>query len=116
MSIAYTITAVVLSLVLVGSGRGKLVRDPRVTEGMSKAQVPQTWYAPLALVEFAGALGLLIGIAWRPLGVAAAIGVVLYFVGAVLAHLRAKDTAGAGVPGAILLLAIVVLVLGASSA
>lgn len=114
--VAYAVAAVVLSLVLVGSGRAKLVKDARVVEGLSKAQVPLSWYPPLAMVEFAGALGLLIGIGWRPLGIAAAIGVVLYFVGAVLAHVRARDLAGALVPGAVLVLAVAVLALGVASA
>jgi hypothetical protein len=40
----------------------------------------------------AGALGLIIGL-WVPaLGVAAGVGVVLYFIGAVVAHLRADDS------------------------
>jgi hypothetical protein len=46
--------------------------------------------------EFAGALGLVLGI-WRPpLGVAAGIGLVLYFVGAVVSHLRVSDSKDIG--------------------
>ena len=42
-----------------------------------------------------GAVGLLAGIAFAPLGIAAA-GVALYFVGALIAHLRVKDMTLAG--------------------
>lgn len=47
---------------------------------------------PPAALEIAGALGLLVGLAWWPLGVAAAAGVMLYFVGALGFHARARDT------------------------
>lgn len=113
---AYAVCAVFLAAVLVVSGRAKLIRDPKVQESLDRARVPHSWYAPLAAAELAGAVGLLVGLAWRPLGVAAAVGVVLYFVGAVLAHLRARDAAGAPVPGVLLALAGVTLVLGVLSA
>ncbi len=63
----------------------------------------------LAALEIAGALGLLVGLAWAPLGIAAAIGVVLYFVGAVIAHLRVKDK-GFGPAAGLMVFAIVALV------
>lgn len=113
---AYVVCAVLLSAVLLVSGRGKLVGDPKVRESLDRAEVPPSWYRPLAAAEFAGAVGLLVGIGWRPLGVAAAVGVVLYFIGAVLAHLRARDTAGAPVPAGVLVLSVVALVLGVLSA
>jgi DoxX-like protein len=102
---AYIVAAILVSVVLVASGRGKLVKDEQVVTGLTKARVPLSWYPALALTEFAGALGLLIGIAWRPLGIAAATGVVLYFTGAALAHLTAKDVGGALVPAVILAVA-----------
>ncbi|MEU8007079.1 DoxX family protein [Catellatospora sp. NPDC049111] len=48
-------------------------------------------------------IGLLTGLLWWPVGVAAAIGVILYFVGAIAAHLRQKDWAVT--PAAILAIA-----------
>ena len=41
--------------------------------------------------EFAAALGLVVGIWWPLLGVAAVIGLVLYFLGAIVSHLRVGD-------------------------
>ena len=72
---AYVVCAVLLAAVLAFSARAKLVRDPKVQQSLDRAGVPHSWYAPLAATELAGALGLLVGIAWRPLGVAAAVGV-----------------------------------------
>ncbi|MER6283268.1 DoxX family protein [Streptomyces sviceus] len=60
----------------------------------------------------ASALGLLGGIVYRPFGIAAAIGVVLYFLGAVITHLRAGDVKGVGTPTVIMLVAVAPLVLG----
>ncbi|MER6186169.1 DoxX family protein [Streptomyces sp. NPDC001652] len=64
------------------------------------------------MVKIAGALGLLVGIVYRPLGIAAAIGVVLYFLGAVITYLRGGGKKGSATPGAIMLLAVAPLVLG----
>ncbi|EST38795.1 hypothetical protein N566_05455 [Streptomycetaceae bacterium MP113-05] len=66
----------------------------------------------LALLTFAGAAGLLIGIFYRPLGIAAALGVVLFFIGAVTAHLRAKDVKGLPMPLVLVLVSTAPLVLG----
>jgi hypothetical protein len=71
----------------------------------------------LQLVKIAGALGLLAGIVYRPLGIAAAIGVVLYFLGAVITHVRGGDKSGGDkkgsrTPAVIMLVAVAPLVLG----
>jgi hypothetical protein len=58
--------------------------------------VPLRFFPLLAVCEFAGALGLLAGIGWPPLGVAGGIGLVIYFVGAVVSHLRVGDFKGMG--------------------
>lgn len=116
MSIAYVLTAILLSIVLIGSGRAKLVKDEKITAGLTKVGVPESWFPRLAALELAGALGLLIGIAYRPLGIAAGAGVVLYFAGAVLTHLRARDLKGAPMPAVLLLLAVAPTLLGLATA
>jgi hypothetical protein len=45
----------------------------------------------LGTLKAAGALGLLIGIRVPLIGIAAAVGLVLFFVGAIVTHLRAHD-------------------------
>ncbi|MFE3542812.1 DoxX family protein [Nocardia sp. NPDC059177] len=112
MFIAYVVLAILLSIVLVVSGRAKLVEDEEITSTMTRLGVPLTWLPALAVLEFAGALGLLAGIVYRTFGIAAGIGVVLYFVGAVLSHVRAKDIAGSPVPLVLTLAAAAPVVLG----
>jgi hypothetical protein len=92
MFISYAVVAIVLSLALVISGAAKLAKQPRLVDGLvGQLGVPLPWFPALASAELAGAAGLIIGL-WVPgLGIAAAIGVVLYFIGAVVAHLRAND-------------------------
>jgi|SRR5882724_3655073 len=111
MFIAYTIIAIVMSLLLVSSGVAKLRRNPNLVHGLHEVVgVPLRWIPWLAVCEFAGAAGLLVGIVWWPLGIAAAIGVVAYFIGASIGHVRVKDFKGLPAPSVILLIAIVILV------
>ena len=67
--------------------------------------VPLKYFPLLAAFEFAGALGLVVGIWWPPIGIAAGIGLVLYFVGAVVSHLRVGDIKGIGSAAFMLVLA-----------
>jgi uncharacterized membrane protein len=45
----------------------------------------------VGLAEVAAAVGLVIGLFWRPLGVAAAVGLVVLFIGAIGFHAKAGD-------------------------
>ena len=103
MGIAYLVITIMLAAMVVFSGVGKLRREPRIVQVIHDVVgVPMKYFPLLATCEFAGALGLILGI-WRPsLGVAAAIGLVLYFVGAIVSHLRVGDVRGIG-PAAFLL-------------
>jgi hypothetical protein len=51
-------------------------------------RVPRSWVPRLGVALAAGSLGLLAGFAVPLLGTLAAAGLVLYFVGALIAHLR----------------------------
>jgi hypothetical protein len=56
-----------------------------------RVQVSRRWMVPLGGLLASGAVGLATGIALPALGTAAAIGLVLYFICAVTAHLRVRD-------------------------
>ncbi|MFL1377964.1 MULTISPECIES: DoxX family protein [unclassified Nocardiopsis] len=64
-------------------------RHPR--EQADLLGVPHTWIPVLGSLLGAGALGLLVGAAVPAVGLAAAAGLVLYFAGALVTHLRAGD-------------------------
>jgi hypothetical protein len=103
--IAYVALAALLSVMLVGSATAKLKKGPAIVTTLASLDVPLSWFGWLGSIEVAGALGLLAGIVVGSLGVAAAVGVVLYFVGAGVAHLRAKDLKPLATPVVILLAA-----------
>jgi DoxX-like protein len=97
MGTVYLVMAVLVALMVAFSGLGKVRRDRRQVKVIHETVgVPLKYFPLLAVCEFAGALGLLAGIWWPTLGVAAAIGLVLYFVGAIVSHLRVGDIKGVG--------------------
>jgi Flp pilus assembly protein TadB len=100
--IAYTVIAVLLTLALVPSAYAKLTKNKRIVDGLTGIGVPLGIFPFLASCEIAGAAGLLVGLWYAPLGIAAAIGLVLYFLGAVGAHVRKRDFTG--LPNALVIL------------
>ncbi|GAA4580711.1 hypothetical protein GCM10023194_09840 [Planotetraspora phitsanulokensis] len=54
-------------------------------------RLPRSWAPVLGMLLAAGSLGLLGGFALPMLGTLAAAGLVLYFIGALLAHLRVES-------------------------
>lgn len=94
MNIAYIVVALLLGLLMLFSSYGKFTRNPGVIEGLKKVGVPERYFTLLGIILVLGALGLIAGIWLRPLGLAAAIGSSVYFIGAVISHLRVKDTPG----------------------
>ncbi|MDO0924365.1 DoxX family protein [Streptomyces sp. TG1A-8] len=94
----YVALTLALSAVLAGSAVAMLMRARSMVTRLTALGVPESWLPRLAAVEIAGALGLLAGFAYRPLGVAAGAGALLYFVGAVIVHLRSGDTRGSLAP------------------
>jgi hypothetical protein len=116
MFVAYAVVAVLFALILFVSAAGKFTKQPPVVENVSvKAGVPLSWFPVLASLQALGAIGLIVGL-WVPgIGIAAAAALALYFVGAVVAHLRAGDK-GIVPPMVLLLLSVVCLVLRSASA
>jgi DoxX-like family len=76
-----------------------------------RVRVSHTRMIPLGILLACGALGLLVGFAVPALGTAAAIGLVLYFICALSAHLRVRDRGLGGAAG-FLVLAAAALVTG----
>jgi DoxX-like family len=83
-----------------------------VLANSAKVHVPRSWLPMLGALKLAGAAGLLVGLVGPPaIGIAAATGLVLYFIGAVTAHLRACVLYNIAFPGAYLGLSAASLVL-----
>lgn len=115
MDIANIVVSALLAVVLVASGFGKLTRSKSIVDSLTGIGVPLGLFPLLAACELAGAVGLVVGFWWAPLGIAAAIGVVLYFLLAVGQHLRKKDVQGLPPAGVLLIVGAASLVLGLAS-
>ena len=115
--IAYVVVAIVMAVMMFISASGKLMRIPGAVKVINEVVgVPLGLFPVLAACEIAGGIGLLVGIFRPKLGVAAGAGLVLYFIGAMVGHVRVGDWAGLTAPILPLVLAVAALVLRISSA
>jgi hypothetical protein len=95
LTIAYNVIAVVFAIMLGFSATLKLMLHPGPVKGIHEVVgVPLSWFPVLAACLIAGAVGLVVGIFRPKIGVAAAGGLVVYFIGAIVAHVLANDWAG----------------------
>ncbi|MEU9640508.1 DoxX family protein [Streptomyces sp. NPDC048188] len=91
MFTAYVVVGVTAIVADAGIAVADLLRARFVLANSAEVGVPPSWLPWLAGLKAAGAAGLLAGLLGaRPLGSAAAAGLVLFFVGAVAAHVRAR--------------------------
>jgi hypothetical protein len=90
MTISLIIFGALLAFAAIGSAISKLVKVPDVMAAMASVGVKPNQVPLLALLEIAGGLGVIAGI-WAPgLGTLASIGLVAYFAGALLSHIKKK--------------------------
>ncbi len=87
-----------------------------VLANSAEVGVPRSWLPALGAAKLAGALGLVAGLLapprfGAPLGLAAAAGLVLFFVGALVTHLRARVLYNIAFPGAYLCMSAATLAL-----
>jgi hypothetical protein len=87
------------------------VRAEWVIANMTKYGIPRSWLFSLGALKAMGAVGLLIGIGMPQIGIAASLGLVLYFVGAIVTVVRSQWYSHLRYPAPFLLLAIASLVL-----
>jgi len=91
MLIAADVLAGVLIFVFLGGSLGKLRAIKSQVATAERLRIPWDRYRLIGIPEAAGVVGLVIGFAVAPLGVAAAIGFALLMSGAVLIRLARKD-------------------------
>jgi hypothetical protein len=77
------------------SGVSALVHFSPIIAGMEKAGVPLSWLTfPIGTLKTLGTVGLIVGL-WVPaIGLAAAAGLVMFFVCAMYTHVLANDISG----------------------
>ena len=110
MFIAYVVVSLLLAGYLAFSAWADFVRYQQVLVAMARAGVPESWLPLLGILKAAAVVGLLLGVGLPLIGIAAALGISLFFVGAIVIHVRARYYAFA-FPGSFLVLAVVALAL-----
>ena len=86
---------VALSLLLAAAclvpALGKLTAQPKMLASASHFNIPWERYRLIGVAELAAAVGVLVGLSWGPLGVAAASAMAVLLVSALIVHRRAQD-------------------------
>ncbi|MET8625254.1 DoxX family protein [Kitasatospora sp. NPDC004669] len=115
MSIAYVFVAVAAIAANAGIAAADFAGAPFVLANSAEVNVPRSWIPRLAALKAAGAAGLLIGlVAFPPLGIVAAVGLVLFYIGAVATHVRTRVLHNLYFPAGYLTLAVATLALSAA--
>lgn len=77
------------------SGLSALVHFAPIIPPMQRAGVPVSWLTfPIGTLKTLGALGLIAGLWIPPIGIAAAAGLIIFFVCAMYTHVLANDMSG----------------------
>ena len=92
---------------------GKLTGQPRMRKTAAHFGIPWPRYRLIGVAELAAAAGILTGLWWHPLGLAAAAGMTVLLTGAMITHRRAKD-GGKEMAAALLALVITIAYLAAA--
>lgn len=107
MHAAYLVVTVLTIAANAGIAVADFARAGFVLANSAEVGVPRSWLPLLGALKAAGAVGLLLGLlGLRLLGIAAAAGLTLFFVGAVAAHVRAGVYHNIAFPGAYLAMAV----------
>ena len=91
MSLALTVLTAVSAAVVTATGAAKLAAVPDMRSRADHLGFSVGGFRAIGALELAGAAGLVTGLAWAPIGIAAAVGLVAMMGGAVVAHVRAGD-------------------------
>jgi hypothetical protein len=107
MNTAHIIVTVAAALWIGFSAYATFTGASWVVDNLAAYGVPARWWPWLAAAKATGAMGLIVGLAVPAIGVAATVGVVVYFTGALITVIHAR--AYSHVPYPLLYLAPVVV-------
>jgi hypothetical protein len=97
MSAGYVVVTVLWAAWLCFSAGAVFLRAKWIVRPLADCGVPPSWWPWLGTAKAAGAAGLLVGLFMPVIGVMAMFGLVLYFIGAVAAVMRARLYSHSGV-------------------
>jgi uncharacterized membrane protein YphA (DoxX/SURF4 family) len=87
----YVALSVLLAAVCLAPGLAKVLGLPRMRQAAAHFGISWRSYQLIGVAELAAAAGVLAGLLWHVLGLAAASGMVLLLIGALVSHQRAGD-------------------------
>lgn len=93
MGTAASVLSVVLAVVSLAVGVPKVLLKGEIPESLRRMGLVDGLVRFIGLAELAATAGLVIGLFWRPLGIAAAAGLAVLLACATVAHARAGDYA-----------------------
>jgi hypothetical protein len=82
----------------------KLAGHPKMRQSAARLGIPWPRYRLIGAAELAAAAGIVTGLWWHPLGLAAAAGMALLLLGAIITHRKAADSAKETAPALLALL------------
>jgi len=112
----YLAVAILTIVFNAGAAAADFARARFVLDNSSELGIEQKWVLPLGLLKAAGAAGLVVGLLGiKAIGVAAAVGLVLFFAGALIIHINKRVFHNIAYPGVFFVLAVATLVTGVRS-
>ncbi|MEV5838720.1 DoxX family protein [Nocardia sp. NPDC052112] len=92
MSIASIVLAAILAVFFLLLGSAKVLATQQMRDRAAHVGFSIGAYRGVGALEVCGAVGLLVGILWWPVGAAAGMGLVLLMIGAAATHLHKRDS------------------------
>jgi hypothetical protein len=112
MNTATVVVTILVAALFTFTGSIKLLGVRQSLEIRDRLGVKPRQWRLIGVCELAGVAGVLVGLVWAPIGIAAAIGLALLTIGAIAYHVRVSDTVADLAPAVIgVLLALTTAVL-----
>ena len=100
----FVAVSILLTLLCLLPAAAKLSGQARMRQSAQRFGIAWERYRLIGVAELAAAVGILAGLRVRPLGAAAALGMALLLIGALVTHSRAGDAAKEQAPAGVALL------------
>jgi hypothetical protein len=107
----YVVVTILTIAINVWAALADFTRARFVRANSAELGIAEKWVLPLGLLKAAGAAGLVLGLLGVPfIGIAAAVGLVSFFAGALFVHVRARVFHNIAAPGFFFVMAVASLV------
>jgi DoxX-like family len=90
MHVAYLTVVILAAVANLYAGISDFRRPDWIVANIKRLEIEERWLPALGLPKILGGIGLLVGLLIPPIGIAAAIGLVLFFVAAIVTAMRAR--------------------------